>query len=48
MNRKYRQWAAERFFKRLMLVILFPLFVAIFPIAWGGFQAGRLFNWLRG
>ena len=48
MNRKYRQWAAQRFFKRLALVILLPLFVVILPIAWGTCQVGRLFYWLRG
>lgn len=48
MNRKYRQWAAERFFKRLALVILFPVFLLNIPFAFGTYYVVRLFHWLRG
>lgn len=48
MNRKYRQWAAERFFKRVGMVILFPVFVLFYPVALATYQIARLFHWLRG
>ena len=38
----------ERFYKRLVLVILLPLFILIFPVAWGTQHIARLYFWLRG